>query len=67
MYKRIDVPVETLKGFSYINKCNNIEQVEIKCSTAKIVLTGNCKEVYYEDIPNLILALQAAYDHNKAK
>lgn len=68
MFKRVDIALEPLEGFSYNNKCGNLEKVVILHSTVKIEPTGGYScEVYYEDVPRLILALQAAYDYNQGK
>jgi len=66
-FKRIDFDDSTLEGFSYENKSGEVEQVEINTYWATVRATGEKVDVYYEDIPNLIKALQAAYDHKKGR
>lgn len=67
MFKRVDVDNDVIEGFSYFNRTNNEERVEINRSGAYIKLKeGEDQDmsiVYFQDIPKLIKALQAAYDH----
>jgi hypothetical protein len=63
--------VDTTKGktceqFGYTSKCNEVEYVEADVNCSQILILRHDGEaintIYYEDIPKLILALQAAYD-----
>lgn len=72
MYKRVDGTVleePSFDGFSYINKDGKEESVEINLGIFDVVsINLYCCEkahVYLEDIPNLIKALQATYNHIK--
>lgn len=66
MYKRVDAPQSDLEGFSYLNKNGNEEYVKVENTNwANIFIIDGGVDVYYEDIPNLIKALQAAYDYAK--
>lgn len=70
MYKRVDNGAEDqiVQGFSYSNKVGVIEYVEMhdwKESNAHVGINDGDEEscyIFKEDIPKLILALQAAYD-----
>ena len=66
MYKRIDNCTETIEGFSYANKNNCIEIVEILPNDPNIVHieADGCRVgIYVEDIQKLVKALLAAEDH----
>jgi hypothetical protein len=56
----------TVEQFAYTNRNGVIEYVEASKEEGAVDLLDFDKdkvsEVYYEDIPKLILALQAAYD-----
>lgn len=66
MFVRVDnedSPV--VEGFSYINRDGDEEQVEIY-NDELIEINGSGSShlpIYSKDIPKLIKALQAAYDH----
>lgn len=67
MFKSVDEEsIDEIEGFSYLNKDGDKEFVELDWSY--VVLRGGGGDgldaIYYEDIPKMILALQAAYDHN---
>ncbi len=68
MYKRVDnePPKEEISGYSYINE-DGLEEVVTVCdydNTVTFIDSENRKtHVYKSDIPKLIKALQAAYDH----
>ena len=68
MFKRIDGGIvnETLEGFSYGNKDGDMEFVELDIYYVNLMDdTGAAlSSVYYSDIPLMIKALQAAYEHN---
>lgn len=69
MYIRVDVEdtEEEIEGFSYINKDGEEEVVIANGADPYIeICTDGYSDVpiYYEDIPNLIKALKAAYKHN---
>ena len=58
---------ERIEGFAYENQNGDIESV---CFFRENIVYVNINtydpvQVYIKDIPNLILALQAAYDHWK--
>ena len=65
-YKRVDTVGEgELDGFSYVNQDGREEYVTLTCASAVVISSGMDETgIYYADIPNLILALQAAYDYN---
>lgn len=69
MFKRIDVAEEAIDGFSYRNQDGYDETIFIpnKWGVVKIVTQPNDSqiEVFKSDIPKLIKALQAAYDHKE--
>lgn len=73
VFKRVDVTEDSpIEGFSYENSDGNIEQVSLQGNGNLLVDLGYQDEqdkftVYTKDIPKLILALQAAYDHVKGK
>lgn len=69
MFKRVDDEVGgKLEGFSYLSSAGREEFVEL-CSWDDTIVSlyadGSKIELYVDDIPNMIKALQAAYDHNK--
>lgn len=68
MFKRVDGPRTDVAGFSYENKSGFLEFVHKEDADGVCVVqdSNRCKAyVYKEDIPKLILALQAAYDHKE--
>lgn len=72
MFKRVDNAVpEVIEGFSYMNKDGDIECVDFSYYTSEsmsvdLTTLNNSGDplssIYISDIPNLIKALQAAYD-----
>lgn len=67
MYKNIDDENPTYEGFYYCNKFGHKEYVKLH-SIENIVeitleLEDDGTQIYKEDIPKLIRALQAAYDY----
>lgn len=76
MLTRVDKKEDrTIEGFSYENKDGTIETVTfernadaVQITTSTGMLSGKTTftHVWIEDIPNLIKALQAAYDHKEA-
>jgi len=71
MYKRVDVEDEVVEGFSYRNHHGEIEIVGLDLESTLYVSInsseGDVVHLYKEDIPKLIKALQAAYDHKQEK
>jgi len=75
MLKRVDEQEnEEITGFSYSNLVGDLEYVDISdsyCEGKNSTVTITAKEegvyfhVYTDDIPKLVLALQAAYEHLK--
>lgn len=69
MYKRVDENVsEELEGFSYLNRDGDKEVVKLICKTVVTFIPAwdiEGSTVYTDDIPKLIKALQAAYNHQK--
>ena len=68
MFKRIDEKHEKIVGYSYANQDGEIEKVKVVdytdiCAIVLISPDETTVHVYREDIPNLVKALQAAYDH----
>lgn len=63
--KRVDkVEQEDIEGFSYINSNGDEEKVVLDGTVVKLEDGEGCESWFYiRDIPNLIIALQAAYDH----
>jgi hypothetical protein len=66
MFKRVDEqePRVQIDGFSYMNTNGSLEYVH--CGTGIIEVedsSGGKAVIWREDVPKLILALQAAYDH----
>ena len=68
MYVRVDEVSddEPIQGFSYESEKGGIEVVSLEDTTVNFmyedgeqILAG----IYYEDIPKLIKALEAAYEH----
>jgi hypothetical protein len=69
MFKRVDreVQPENIEGYSYENKHGYEEKVVMKEGWVNVTQSDETFiEIYYEDIPNLIKALQAAYKHKAA-
>jgi len=56
----------TVEQFAYTNKTGTVEYVEASKEELAVDLLDfdrdKVSNIYYEDIPKLILALQAAYD-----
>jgi uncharacterized protein involved in tellurium resistance len=69
MYKRVNEGiVDEFEGFSYFNMYNEEEFVNVEGDdTVSIRIDGNSVHIYDKDIPNLIRALQAAYEHKGFK
>lgn len=69
MFKRVDdSAANPIRGFSYVSKSRIQEGVRLDDSTVEIIYVENegpNSSIYYEDIPLLIKALQAAYDYKK--
>lgn len=70
MFKRIDADNNIkFEGYSYLDKNGNEESVRMHYESTEhryVEITNSAQEkviFYKEDIPNLIKALQAAYDH----
>lgn len=66
MFKRVDIiEQEKLKGYSYSNHEGFIEEVHIAEGNIVELLADDSplSQIYTCDIPKLIMALQAAYDH----
>ena len=67
MFKRVDVEeTDELQGFEYENQCGDKERVVLEFDGVKLTEMddGPLYIVFYEDIPNLIKALQAAFVHH---
>ena len=66
MFKRVDTEdKDNIKGFSYLNK-RGIEEAVGMGEDSVDLLWKNYNpltNIYYEDIPNFIKALKAAYTH----
>ena len=66
MFKRVDVEeTDELQGFEYENQCGDKERVVLEFDGVRLTERddGPLYIVFYEDIPNLIKALQAAFVH----
>lgn len=65
MFVRVDEDMyDPIEGFTYAGMYGDIEAVVIGDETVTIKDSeGACANVYNGDIPKLIKALQAAYDH----
>lgn len=66
MFVRVDENDDTcIEGFSYLNRDMDEEKVEIYSNDlVEIAASGDHRvAIFSEDIPKLIKALQAAYDH----
>jgi hypothetical protein len=63
--KRVDkVEQEDIEGFTYVNYNGDEEKVVLDGTVVKLEDGEGCESWFYiRDIPNLIIALQAAYDH----
>lgn len=66
MYIKVDEQQQTeIEGFQYTNK-NGLDEL-VKLEQNWVSFQGSSgveiSEVYYEDIPNFIKALEAAYEH----
>ncbi len=57
---------KSFEQFAYTSRDNNVEYVsadtKLDCVDLLYDNGAELSEIYYEDIPKLILALQAAYD-----
>jgi len=72
MIKHIDKDYDaTIEGFAYTNQDGDIEEVVYDWDMVTIRYGcedgGSCSEIYINDIPKLIKALQAAYDYRQGK
>lgn len=69
MFVRVDEDTTACSGFCYKNMCGSIENVVV--GSGYVYFTDECGDninaVYYEDIPKMIKALQAAYDYKKGQ
>ena len=66
MFKRVDAEeTDELQGFEYENQCGDKERVVLEFDGVRLTEMddGPLCIVFYEDIPNLIKALQAAFVH----
>lgn len=65
MYVSVDGnPDESIiEGYEYTNKKGNVERVGLSDVVVDLMCAEDCamSSIYYEDIPKLIKALQAAY------
>lgn len=69
MLKRIDSLEEQPTGYSYANQNGVIEYVTVgtELRTVSIHASGGQNvDIWRQDIPHLIKALQAAYNHKEA-
>lgn len=67
MFKRVDTEeTDELQGFEYENQCGDKERVVLEFDGVRITESddGPLSIVFYEDIPLLIKALQAAFVHH---
>lgn len=69
MFVNIDGDEPRIEGFEYTNIDDIAEQVCMGANTVSLRYANieALSSIYYEDIPKMIKALQAAYDHNKSK
>lgn len=72
MYQPVDEERLTkIEGFCYTNQSGDVEHVKLNVDTVTITTDEDPDDykdyvyIYYSDIPNLIKALQAAYDHKQ--
>ena len=67
MFVRVDLEdtKPSIEGFSYENEDGDLEKVVVDGSPAVVVQdnANGSVTIYQTDIPKLIKALQAAYDH----
>lgn len=68
MFVRVDDPEteSAIEGFSYLSKSGYEESVRLSAASYVSIYESNDAQhvdIYNEDIPKLIKALQAAYDH----
>lgn len=64
MFKRVDVDEGNIEGFSYLNRWDELEVVKLGGDVVRIKVDGhNELPIFLSDIPKLIKALQAAYEH----
>lgn len=66
MFKRVDAEeMDELQGFEYENQCGDKERVVLEFDGVRLTEMDNepLSLIFYEDIPNLIKALQAAFVH----
>ena len=68
MYKRVNEGIQDdFEGFSYLNIYNEEEFVNVTGDgTVSIRVDGNSVHLFDKDIPNLIRALQAAYEYKES-
>lgn len=69
MFKFVDDGADTpISGYAYINLDGIVENVGLlNGDIVHINVSGEYVAIYVNDVPKLILALQAAYDHVKGK
>ncbi len=68
MYKFVDNEQSSdFQGFAYRNKYGSEEYVNLLESIVEICVDSVEVEIYYEDLPKLIKALQEAYDYKGIK
>jgi hypothetical protein len=68
MLKRVDVEETPVTGYSFKNKNGNLEFVKILPGQDVMVIVDSGQQeasVWKSDIPLLIKALQAAYEHKE--
>lgn len=66
MFKRVDTEdTDELQGFEYENQCGDRERVILEFDGVRLTEMDNepLSIIFYEDIPNLIKALKAAFVH----
>lgn len=62
MYVRVDV--DAITGFSYSNQDGNTEVVEVdNPGVVRIKVDSTKVDIYTHDVPKLLTALKAAYEH----
>ncbi len=67
MYKSVDQPSEqNIEGFSYMNKNGKTELVVLYQNWVSLAFEedmSDMNQIYYQDIPKTIKALEAAHAH----
>lgn len=65
MFVRVDGSKEDkINSFEYLNQEGKVEKVQILSSQVRICdTTKGSVTIFYEDVPNLIKALEEAYKH----